>query len=312
MFWKRHKKTRRQRQYTNYNWVIVGLVIIVILNYYDGNRVLTRATDGETVTASGTTKQIDLKSLRIPSTGEIKVFSQRLFPDPSKRIVTIQDLDGGEGAPAVCGQDVAVIYQAYNEEGDMLPDSKDSETPLRFTIGQHQVMPAFEQGVIGMRPGGVRNIFSPPKLAYGAEGFANDKISTEDNIRLEVRLIEASPALPAPEDSSFHFFDIKRGLGHAHRCGESLPVHITVWNTEGEKIYTSYDVGKKEILVTPGSGEQFLGLEHAVIDMRPGMARTAIVPPAFQKVWHQSDATLPIKFPENQTVLVDIQAVHDK
>ena len=305
MLFKRPSKNRQERRYKNMNWLIVLLVIIVAMNYHSTNRLSAlRLAKNTANQATGTS---NIASLTIPTQQDVELFTRRLFPNPADHQVTIQDLQFGAGAPAVCGQQVKLVYQAYDEKGSMFNDSANVKNPLTFTIGKHTVIPAFEQGVIGLRPEGVRNIFAPAKLAYDAKGFTNDNIPANSKVRFEVKLLSAAPAITAPESSSFRFFDTRKGIGTAIRCGEKIKAHITIWDTQGKKIYTSHDVGSKPITITPGSGTQFLGLEHAAIDMRPGMARTVIVPPDFQKIWHKNADTLPITFPKNQTVLVDIE-----
>ena len=41
---------------------------------------------------------------------------------------------------------------------------------MSFVIGTDRVMPGWNDGIIGMQPGGRRLLFLPPELAYGAKG----------------------------------------------------------------------------------------------------------------------------------------------
>ena len=41
-----------------------------------------------------------------------------------------------------------------------------------FTPGAAEVIPGFEQGVLGMKVGGRRQILVPPALGYGLNGYA--------------------------------------------------------------------------------------------------------------------------------------------
>lgn len=287
------------------NWLITALVVLAALNYYGSGTRGVYETVPES-TATGTARKAP--KLIIPNSKDLEIFKAKIFPDPTKNIVTIQDIQPGKGAPAVCGQKVRIIYQSYDEDNVMFKDSAGAEKPLEYTIGMKEVIPALEEGVIGVKPDGVRNIFAPAHLAYDAKGFANDAVPKASRIRFEVKLLSATPEIPAPEDSSYRFFDAYKGLGTPLKCGDTARVHFVVWNTQGKKIYSSFNVGVPPIEVNIGKGEQFLGLEHAIIGMRPSTKRTVIVPPKFQKIWHQSDNTLPIKFPKNETVLVDIEA----
>lgn len=78
----------------------------------------------------------------------------------------------GKGAVAKAGQQVHVHYTGWLKDGGKEFDSslKRGE-PLPFTIGQHQVIPGWEEGVAGMKVGEKRQLVIPPKLAYGERGF---------------------------------------------------------------------------------------------------------------------------------------------
>jgi len=54
-------------------------------------------------------------------------------------------------------------------------DSKDEEF-LRFELGSGAVIPAIEQGLIGMAEGGVRQIVFPPALGYPADDPSHERV----------------------------------------------------------------------------------------------------------------------------------------
>ena len=67
---------------------------------------------------------------------------------------------------AQLGNTVTVQYVGTLDNGRIF-DSTTDEEPLEFTIGNNQVFPALEQGVIGMAVGEVRNIVLKAFEAYG-------------------------------------------------------------------------------------------------------------------------------------------------
>lgn len=67
---------------------------------------------------------------------------------------------------AKSGDTVKVHYTGTLEDGTVFDTSVEGE-PLEFTIGQGQVIPGFEQAVIGMKVGDLKTINIPVDQAYG-------------------------------------------------------------------------------------------------------------------------------------------------
>lgn len=79
------------------------------------------------------------------------------------------DVKEGEGKPAAKGSSVSLKYIGTLQDGKVF-DSSLKERPLKFTIGNGEVVAGLEEGVTGMKPGGRRKITIPPQLAYGTDG----------------------------------------------------------------------------------------------------------------------------------------------
>lgn len=94
-------------------------------------------------------------------------------------ITTLQvtDLVVGTGNTATAGRPISVHYtgwlysaSAAENKGTKFDSSVDRGAQFSFTLGVGQVIPGWDQGVIGMRVGGSRRLIIPPSLAYGASG----------------------------------------------------------------------------------------------------------------------------------------------
>ncbi len=79
----------------------------------------------------------------------------------------------GTGAAAVIGDSVSVYYTGMFTNGTVF-DSNVNSTPLTFTVGSHQVIPGFENAVIGMKAGQTRTVNIPVDQAYGP--YSQDNI----------------------------------------------------------------------------------------------------------------------------------------
>ncbi len=70
-------------------------------------------------------------------------------------------------AQASLGDTVKVHYTGRLDDGSVFDSSREHD-PLEFTTGQEEVIPGFEEGVIGMSPGETKTITIPAEHAYGS------------------------------------------------------------------------------------------------------------------------------------------------
>jgi peptidylprolyl isomerase len=64
------------------------------------------------------------------------------------------------------GSKVKVHYTGKFEDNNIFDTSKDKE-PLEFTVGEGQLIPGFEQGVVGLNSGDKKTVELEPEQAYG-------------------------------------------------------------------------------------------------------------------------------------------------
>ena len=90
---------------------------------------------------------------------------------PPKKLET-KDLIEGEGAAAKAGDQISVQYAGANYKTGEEFDSSWSRNaePFSFTLGGGEVIAGWDQGIVGMKVGGRRELIIPPALGYGAAG----------------------------------------------------------------------------------------------------------------------------------------------
>jgi peptidylprolyl isomerase len=89
---------------------------------------------------------------------------------PPKTLVT-HDLIVGKGPAAKAGQTLNVQYVGVLfKSGKQFDASWDRGQPFSFPLGQGQVIPGWDHGLVGMHVGGRRQLVIPAALAYGAAG----------------------------------------------------------------------------------------------------------------------------------------------
>jgi FKBP-type peptidyl-prolyl cis-trans isomerase len=100
-----------------------------------------------------------------------------------------EDLVIGEGAAAQSGDTVSVTYTGYLTDGTVFDSNVGSETPFEVQLGVGQVIPGWDEGLVGMQVGGKRLLVIPSDLAYGSTG-AGDVIPANATLTFEVTLLE--------------------------------------------------------------------------------------------------------------------------
>jgi len=86
-----------------------------------------------------------------------------------------EELTVGTGAEAKAGDYVSVHYTGWLQNadgsaGNKFDSSKDRNEPFEFPLGGGRVIQGWDQGVQGMKVGGVRKLIIPAALGYGARG----------------------------------------------------------------------------------------------------------------------------------------------
>jgi FKBP-type peptidyl-prolyl cis-trans isomerase len=107
---------------------------------------------------------------------------------------SLTELRLGSGAEASAGHVVTVHYTGWLFDASK-PDQKGlqftssiSATPFTFTLGAGQVIQGWDQGLVGMKVGGLRRLVIPPSLGYGAG--RTEAIPPNATLVFEVELLE--------------------------------------------------------------------------------------------------------------------------
>jgi FKBP-type peptidyl-prolyl cis-trans isomerase len=116
----------------------------------------------------------------------IVYFAVRSDSPPEVSGLVTEDIVVGEGQAARAGDLLSVYYTLYLEDGTLVQSNATGD-PFKFTLGAGTVIKGWDQGLVGVKVGGTRQLTIPPDLAYGAAG--NRSIPPNATLTFVVQLL---------------------------------------------------------------------------------------------------------------------------
>lgn len=259
----------------------------------DGTPVATRAPDESTPDTGTGTEPTDPGT---PDGTLVQVTTTTLAPPPSVAVpedipteLVVTTLEPGTGEPAVQGDTVLMHYVGVRSEDGVRFDSNYGGAPLAVVLGDGQVFPGWEQGLVGARTGERRRIDVPARLAYGEEG-RGELIRPNDALTLLVDVLavvpgdpdaavseEDVPLLDAPVSEPV-VEDVRAGTGAALEPGMTATFHFAVARADdGTIVESTWGTRQPQTIVVQETGTVPEFATH-LIGMRVGGRRVLTLP----------------------------------
>lgn len=83
----------------------------------------------------------------------------------------IRDISQGTGATLASGQTVGMRYVGTFADGKVFDSNPAPKPAFSFRLGGGQVIKGWDEGLVGMRVGGKRQLVIPATLAYGPNDY---------------------------------------------------------------------------------------------------------------------------------------------
>lgn len=147
--------------------LVVALVLALVVCGCKAQQPETEAVEAESVESESpeATEEVDAvdvaRKLGTPTENEVVTMDSGL---------EYIDVKVGEGAEAKAGQTVSVHYTGWLVDGSKFDSSVDRGQPFEFPLGGGSVIKGWDEGVAGMKIGGVRKLIIPSDLGYGSRG----------------------------------------------------------------------------------------------------------------------------------------------
>jgi FKBP-type peptidyl-prolyl cis-trans isomerase len=127
-----------------------------------------------------------------PTETSVPATTTAAAPSASAAAVTklvSEDIKLGKGSAAKTGDTVKVHYTGTLLNGSKFDSSRDRNEPFEFKLGAGMVIKGWDEGVVGMKPGGKRKLTIPPDMAYGKSGHP-PVIPPDSPLVFDIELLE--------------------------------------------------------------------------------------------------------------------------
>jgi peptidylprolyl isomerase len=116
------------------------------------------------------------------------------IPRPSgapPRRLEKEEIVRGKGPAAKAGDTITVHYAGIAfSTGQEFDASWNRGQPFTLPLGAGQVIPGWDEGLVGMKQGGRRMLTIPPEMAYGPQGTPDGSIGPNETLVFVVDLLE--------------------------------------------------------------------------------------------------------------------------
>jgi peptidylprolyl isomerase len=124
------------------------------------------------------------------ATADLETKPEVTVPDEPATELVSEDVVVGDGAEAKSGDEIEVEYVGVAQStGEEFDSSWEREDSFSFELGAGNVIPGWDEGLVGMREGGRRLLVIPGDLAYGETGQPPD-IGPNETLVFAVDLVE--------------------------------------------------------------------------------------------------------------------------
>ncbi len=210
---------------------------------------------------------------------------------PTELVIT--DLIDGSGPEAKAGDVVTVNYVGVRSaDGTEFDNSYDRGSTFPVTLGEGGVIAGWEQGLVGIKAGGRRQLDIPAELAYG-DNPSGDIIQAGDALTFVIDAISVKAGPPVADPADAPKVDIPTSVGATEAtvtdlvdgdpcqiasAGDSAYVQLILYRGDtGEELQSTWTSGQP---VQISLDESTLpGLVDGIVGMGVGGRRLLILPP---------------------------------
>jgi peptidylprolyl isomerase len=187
--------------------------------------------------------------------------------------------------------------------------------PVKFILNSGSFIKGTDEGIVGMKTGGIRTIIIPSKLAYGEAGIGF--IPPNTDLKVVVELLEVKDKVVAEmwkvdstlfksTPSGLKYAIISQGNGPAIELNKTVTIHYSGYLLNGT-IFDSSVERDEPIMFVVGQGQVMPGWDEGMQLLKKGDKARFIIPPQLGYGEMQLE-----KIPANSTLIFDTEVIDVK
>ncbi|MEY4338882.1 MAG: hypothetical protein RLZ14_732 [Actinomycetota bacterium] len=166
--------------------VVAFVAVVGAIYAFSGNK--SESTPASTLSPVSTFLPPSTVSVPTPPKPTVK------FPGTAPTELKVTDLKEGTGEAAKVGDTITLHYVGVlSTDGTEFDNSYDRGQPFTFTLGNGEVITGWDQGLVGVKAGGQRQLDIPADLAYGDQD-RGDVIKAGSALTFVVDVVSVTPA----------------------------------------------------------------------------------------------------------------------
>lgn len=209
----------------------------------------------------------------------------------------VKVLRPGSGPAAVDGDILTMLYRGTLKDGKVFDDNMKS-APYAFKLGAGEVITGWDRGLKGAKAGAKMRLVVPPDMGYGSQ--ANGPIPPNSTLTFEVEVLRIDNLKQRP---AVKIVDLKVGTGAVATPNSKVAVNYKGYFLNG----VVFDQSRgRPMMFQLGSGSVVPGYETAIIGMRVGGKRKAVIP--YRLAYGESGR--PPKIPGRSTLVFELELMN--
>jgi peptidylprolyl isomerase len=216
-------------------------------------------------------------------------------------------------------QDSTDLFEDWSADSSrmsqLIGSSREQNQPAKVVLGSGEFIKGSDEGIVGMKPGGIRTIIIPSYLAYGETGAG--PVPPNTSLKLQIELLDAKP-VPVVEQwdydstkvqttsSGLKYVIFEEGTGESADSNDIVSVHYSGFLTNGEKFDSSVE-RDEPLSFTLGRRQVIPGWEEGISLLKKGGKAKLLIPPDL--AYGERDMGV---IPPNSVLIFDVELVDVK